>query len=66
MLANGLLVMLVIALTLTPFGVVLALIQIFSIGVAWLWPTVFSIGGLLALSSVALMCWAYGRYEPAE
>jgi hypothetical protein len=66
LLANGLLVLVVIALALLPFGAVLALIQILSIGAAWLWPTVFTTGGLLALASVWLMCWAYGRYEPAE
>jgi hypothetical protein len=66
MLANGLLVMLVIALALLPFGAVLALTQLLGASVGWLWPTVFTTGGLLALSSAALMCWAYGRYEPIE
>lgn len=66
LLANGLLVLLVIALSLVPFGVVLALIQLLDISGAWLWPTVFAAGSLLALASIALMCWSYGRYEPAE
>jgi hypothetical protein len=66
LLANGLLVMLVIALSLMPFGVVLAMIQIFGVGAAWLWPTVYTTGGLLALACGSLMCWAYGKYEPSE
>ncbi len=66
LLANGLLVLLVIALALLPFGVVVALMQLIGLGAAWLWPTVFAAGGLLALICVALMCRAYGRYEPAE
>ncbi|NNJ09004.1 hypothetical protein EKD04_001535 [Chloroflexales bacterium ZM16-3] len=66
LLANGLLVLLVIALALLPFGVVITLMQLLGASWAWLWPTVFATGGLLALSSTALMCWAYGRYEPAE
>ncbi|MBX0326458.1 hypothetical protein K2Z83_01955 [Oscillochloris sp. ZM17-4] len=66
LLANGLLVLLVIALALLPFGVVIALIQILGVGGAWLWPVVFACGGMLALASVSMMCWAYGRYEPAE
>lgn len=66
LLVNGLLVLLVIAVALTPFGVVLALIELLGVGGVWLWPTVFVGGAGLALASVALMCWAYGRYEPAE
>jgi hypothetical protein len=66
LLANSFLVLFVILLALLPFAVVLALMQLLGAGAAWLWPTVFGTGALLALASVALMCWAYGRYEPAE
>lgn len=66
MLANGLLVLVVIALTLIPFGILLALVQIIGIGYGWFWPVVFLGSATLCALTWGLLVWSYRRYEPGE
>jgi hypothetical protein len=65
-LINGILVMIVLVLSLLPFGLVATLIQLFALNAYLLWPFVFLTSSLLALACFALMNWLYGRFEPAE
>jgi hypothetical protein len=65
-LINSILVMIVLALSLLPFGIVAALIQIFALNNLLLWPFVLFTSGILSLACFALMNWLYGRFEPGE
>jgi hypothetical protein len=65
-LINSVLVMIVLALSLLPFGLIAALIQIFALNNMLLWPFVLLTSGILSVACFALMNWLYGRFEPGE
>ena len=65
-LINAILVLIVIMLSLLPFGVLIALITILGSGEGLLWPVTLGSSALLSLACFSLMTLAYRRYEPAE
>lgn len=65
-LINGLLVMLVLGISLAPFGILLALANVISVNRSLLWSVVFSCSMMLSLICTLLASWAYQRYEPGE
>jgi hypothetical protein len=65
-LINGILVLVVITLSLLPFGVLIALISLLGGGAGLLWPVTLGSSALLSLACFGLMAWSYRRYEPAE
>ncbi len=65
-LINGVLVLIVILLSLLPFGVLLMLIELVAIGRPFFWLVIYLCSGLIACACCILMVWSYQRYEPGE
>jgi hypothetical protein len=65
-LVNGLVTIGLLAMALTPIGVLLALANVVQVGMPVLFAILFICNGMLSAAALGLLAWAYERFEPGE